>query len=247
MTDIYFTWEADNHYAYLVLTESSSGDTVLNEPYAYGSYSLSGLEPNTTYRYSIALKCTENSAGEPVTGEFTTLPCGQVTNVNIKAEKNSVKLNWNAPESEHSGYNVTLTRNFHPNSVPIVSQDITQPSFFYNKLESNTSYNYSIVVKCTDGILGEPVTGSFKTLKDVSNTIDETLEAAQIYPNPNTGEAVIETKEPIRMEIFSPTGILVETKDVPIGKQVIRFTEKGVFMIRLSNPSGITTKRIVVL
>ncbi len=247
MTDIGFTWEADNHYAYLVLTESSSGDTVLNEPYAYGSYSLSGLEPNTTYRYSIALKCTENSAGEPVTGEFTTLPCGQVTNVNIKAEKNSVKLNWNAPESEHSGYNVTLTRNFHPNSVPIVSQDITQPSFFYNKLESNTSYNYSIVVKCTDGILGEPVTGSFKTLKDVSNTIDETLEAAQIYPNPNTGEAVIETKEPIRMEIFSPTGILVETKDVPIGKQVIRFTEKGVFMIRLSNPSGITTKRIVVL
>ena len=247
MTDIYFTWEADNHYAYLVLTESSSGDTVLNEPYAYGSYSLSGLEPNTTYRYSIALKCTENSAGESVTGEFTTLPCGQVTNVNIKAEKNSVKLNWNAPESEHSGYNVTLTRNFHPNSVPIVSQDITQPSFFYNKLESNTSYNYSIVVKCTDGILGEPVTGSFKTLKDVSNTIDETLEAAQIYPNPNTGEAVIETKEPIRMEIFSPTGILVETKDVPIGKQVIRFTEKGVFMIRLSNPSGITTKRIVVL
>ncbi len=131
--------------------------------------------------------------------------------------------------------------------MPIVSQDITQPSFFYNKLESNTSYNYSIVVKCTDGILGEPVTGSFKTLKDVSNTIDETLEAAQIYPNPNTGEAVIETKEPIRMEIFSPTGILVETKDVPIGKQVIRFTEKGVFMIRLSNPSGITTKRIVVL
>ena len=247
MTDIYFTWEADNHYAYLVLTESSSGDTVLNEPYAYGSYAFDGLEPNTTYRYSIALKCTENSAGEPVTGEFTTLPCGQVTNVNIKAEKNSVKLNWNAPESEHSGYNVTLTRNFHPNSVPIVSQDITQPSFFYNKLESNTSYNYSIVVKCTDGILGEPVTGSFKTLKDVSNTIDETLEAAQIYPNPNTGEAVIETKEPIRMEIFSPTGILVETKDVPIGKQVIRFTEKGVFMIRLSNPSGITTKRIVVL
>ncbi|MCM1042585.1 MAG: T9SS type A sorting domain-containing protein [Bacteroides sp.] len=248
--DVNITWEgSEDHPCHVALT-NIAGDTIGVSFDAYNFFSCSGIKPNTTYSYSITLRCTENSSGEPITGEVTTLPVPQVSNVQVIAGITDVKLSWDAPDASIASYNVSLSQN-RPNiggsNLPIVSKDVNDTYFSYSGLQPNTEYLYGIAVTDSSGNSGNAVKGSFKTLNNTDIENGESRLSVRVYPNPNTGEAVIEIGEVARMEILSPAGILREAKNLNAGKHTLRFTSKGVFMIRLSNTNGTTVKRIVVL
>ena len=63
----------------------------------------------------------------------------------------------------------------------------------------------------------------------------------QVYPNPNEGRFMVETPVEVKIELFDISGKLILSKNVQEGKTELRIEEygKGIYLLRLSNDSGL--------
>ncbi len=80
---------------------------------------------------------------------------------------------------------------------------------------------------------------------------DFSLKAAQIYPNPTTGEFVVKTKSHLeKINVYSLTGSLIKTFEVKDNSENVEVNinkmQTGVYLLELVNGKEKTWKKIIV-
>lgn len=84
-----------------------------------------------------------------------------------------------------------------------------------------------------------------KDEEDVANSMESAMKV-HVYPNPSSGIFYVELPDNSRMEIFSATGRLVESRPVVSGKQEVNLEHSGLYLIRVVKGDRWMVKRILV-
>jgi len=127
-------------------------------------------------------------------------------------------------------------------------KSITDSTYTFSSLKSNTNYSYKVVAVDKQGNRSEPLIGEFTTF--VLGAKDLQADNINVYPNPFTDEIVIEgiSESQAQIEIYNSLGQL-ELKQIIKNKQQPRFSvsslNKGIHILRISQKSGIKNMKIV--
>ena len=131
---------------------------------AGSSYTINGLNGNTTYYIWIAGNCG-NELSRPVPLVATTASdCGIVENLTLAGvSDNTLGISWNAPSigDPATSYIVTLKKCTNipfANDFVVVRDTVNATYYMFNGLEDATTYAYSVTTVCNDEV-GEANSG----------------------------------------------------------------------------------------
>jgi peroxiredoxin len=176
-TSATITWETDKPATSSVTITDASGaiitQTELQETLVTShSIDISGLKPNTTYNYTLI---STDAAGHKITskGELRTLATADKTaptisgvNVSIITESSAI-VTWTTNEYATSQVKYQKTEEVS-STTPLDNNLITDHSITLTKLDSGTTYNFTVISKDASG--NEATSASnqpFKTLTPI--------------------------------------------------------------------------------
>ncbi len=166
-------------------TNSFSGTPTIQDT-PNNPYTLSGLNPSTTYYYKVSSDCGGTNSVWSATGTFTTLACLSPSALSEIPSSTTCDLSWNANGATAWDIEVrtgALTGN------PTVSGTTNNPHTVTG-LSANTFYNYQVRAVCGISSSGW-VTGSFTTIgcanPSVLSASNVTGSTAQINWTENGG------------------------------------------------------------
>ena len=121
-------------------------------------------------------------------------------------------------------------------------------TYTFRSLKANTNYSYKIVAVDRQGNRSKPLTGKFSTFALSATDLQD--DNINVYPNPFTDEIVIEgvSESQAKVEIYNSLGQL-EYKKIIKNEQQPRFSlsflNKGVYVLRIRQKSGMRNMKIV--
>ncbi len=112
-------------------------------PIEASPYTLTGLNPETTYEVRVRCICGEDDYTDWATAEFTTLPlCQAPTDLTVSdITTNSAVISWT---SEANSFDVEL-------DGEVIAQEITETSYALNDLDPGTIYTVRVLAHCDEG------------------------------------------------------------------------------------------------
>ena len=127
-------------------------------------------------------------------------------------------------------------------------KSISDSTYTFRSLLANTSYSYKVVAVDRQGNRSEPLAGEFSTW--VTGIGDLQEGQINVYPNPFTDEIVLEgiSENQAQVEVFNSMGQLVYQKEIENEEQPrfsLSFLNKGVYILRIHQKSGIRNVKIV--
>jgi hypothetical protein len=160
-TSAIVSWAADAAN-YNIKFRLKDAETWFERTSQTNSITLSGLEPDTKYEYTIQAVCSPavgDSSDWSETAIFTTLPitCFQPTNVTIVPEPRSVTVTW---ASEADDYEIAYRTG---NELWIHSLIRGSKTATINNLTPETAYSFRIRAICAENDTSEWTTTSFTT------------------------------------------------------------------------------------
>ena len=112
-------------------------------PIEASPYTLTGLNPETTYEVRVRCICGEDDYTDWATAEFPTLPlCQAPTELTVSdITTNSAVLSWT---SEANSFDVELDGD-------VIAQEITETTYTLNDLDPGTIYTVRVLAHCDEG------------------------------------------------------------------------------------------------
>ena len=80
----------------------------------------------------------------------------------------------------------------------------------------------------------------------ITNVEESVSESVLLYPNPTKGTFMIEVPEESNIEVFNLLGQSVLNLEKVTGRQAVQLDNKGLYIIRIQNESGVETHKLIV-
>ena len=225
-----------------------------------GQRTVTGLTPNTIYRWTIQAKCGLQWSAISAFETFTTLtqPCqipGGLSAAPVGADL--ARLNWTQVPIAWK-YKIRW-REQGTSTWNVLVKDAVWDKHWLTSLVSTTTYEWSIKTMCQPGVAGTPwsATQTFTTSPTPKTSLsDHRLRAAGpslgLYPNPNTGEFFLNATgvEPVLVEVFDATGRCIHRRQSAGNGQIpvmLGSVAPGAYLLRATGPNISVNERFVVV
>ena len=212
------------------------------------SYTLTNLQPNTSYQVRVQAACAGEESGWTPAVTFTTMDdqCTAPTDLHlVDTTTTTAILDW----SQAAGTADTWTVYYRRAGEDAWSMQAasTHPYELYG-LEEGTTYTAQVTATCANGVTSDPCDPITFTTSTVG-VRDYAWDHTEVYPNPTTGKFSIENSE-LRMEnveVYDVCGKMIYSVEVnghTVQIDATRFAS-GVYFTRITTDKGTVTKRIV--
>ena len=154
---------------YNIYSYNEDGE-INEEPVATGltqpTYTITGLEPQTSYHFAVAVDCSGNNDGESELTDFTfntTVACPAPTQFVTTATATTVSVSWTDANSDLATYN--LYRLVAAGDTATIAEGITYSQLPYTieNLTPNTSYTFIVQSICPEDLSSNKVQFSVYT------------------------------------------------------------------------------------
>lgn len=242
-----------SNWQYVISTTPISPEQGTIQNISTSAITLNNLTPTTTYYVYVRTNCGSGdfSAWSNAV-EFTTaehidpLPCDAPVNLNIfNIAQHSATVTWNANE-----YAVSWSVEFKAQSEGQWQiATATQPTFSFQGLTANTTYNVRIKTICEDGE-SDYATTEFTTLNEVGIDNVELANGLSLMPNPAdkyielTIQNNINVKEVSIYNAFGQMIQLVQLTDNHARIDLNNFAS-GMYFVKVTGENAIVTKKFI--
>ncbi|XP_043562355.1 receptor-type tyrosine-protein phosphatase eta [Chiloscyllium plagiosum] len=147
-------YKAEYRYKVETIGDPSSNSTVNDE-----STTVVDLNPGTKYTFRVLTLTGDDTASEPVTVSFTTVPKAVTDVIHVNHNTTSITLGWNRQSDYKAEYRYKVETIGDPSS----NSTVTDESVTVVDLSPGTKYTFSVFTLVADGTSSGPVTVSFMT------------------------------------------------------------------------------------
>ena len=214
--------------------------------------------PNGVYKYYVRAYyesgCVSDSSNHIIEriGDETCEPVDDL--IAEKINDNSILLTWSEPESDLQIEKYNVFRN----NIELANH-VTTTSYLDENLPSS-SYEYYVIAHYTNGCVSDS-SNHVKEMVGVGIVETDNYPSLRVYPNPTTGELIVEGKDAINrvstmtitnieiFDVFGRTRHHVETDNYPSLQSTIRINishlPTGVYFMQITTDKNVIIKKII--
>lgn len=159
--------------------------------------------------------------------------CEGVNNFNIIVNSNSIKLKWDAPDTQ-----TPLYYEIYRDDKLI---EVTEELFFLDEELSSGTYIYNVrpvYEDCYGELSGKEVTFIVNT-KEI-NEINAT-----IYPNPSNDRFIVKCEKMTNIKVFNILGEKVIERNIDQNSYEINGLDAGIYFVNIETENGLAVRKIV--
>lgn len=202
-------------------------------------YSFNGDPTNFNY-VAVVANYADDMTSVKVATSLEELPviCDPVTDLTaeyyVYEGNRGALLTWTSPEGATS-YDVYVDGN-------LLGTVSNQPIFLNCEGEPYSEFTIGVVAVYEDGCTSE-----METVEFAWTSVDETASTTRIYPNPTTGNFVIENADMASVEVYNLVGQKVFEAQGQVVNVDASGWNRGVYMIHVKDQNGsVTTQKLMV-
>ena len=245
LTSATLTWE-DNAVNYDVrYRKAGEDDYVMIVRNDSATLSLTGLEYNTEYEWSVRAYC--DTVGEGIVSDwtnrtFTTLDCNMPTNLTAVVDSINVTLTW---EGTAQSYDVRY-RKVGESEYNELS-NVTETTVELTELEAGAQYEWGVKANCDEDITSEWAESTFTIT--VTGIASADLSSIKVYSYLNNVYIVNEKGISIsNVDIYDIYGKQVYTGMVLSSPEVISLNvANGNYVVRLATENGMGVYKVAIV
>ena len=146
-TSAQVSWTNDGSSGWNVQYKTDNNDWSIAVPVTTPSYTMTGLQPNTTYQVRVQTDCGGGNTSDWTTQSFTTLPCVAPSALTISnVTSSTATATWTAGNSETDWdfeYKTSASSEWNI-TIPVHNT----PTYIINSLAASTSYDARVRAAC---------------------------------------------------------------------------------------------------